>query len=48
MTGEAKTFVTTQLPVTTRDALKARAEANHRTISQEIRRLIDESLKKDA
>ncbi len=45
-TEGGKTFVTTQLPVATRDRLKARAEANHRTMSQEIRKLIDESLER--
>jgi predicted DNA-binding protein len=37
-------FTTIRLPLETRDRLRAKAEANHRTMSQEIRRLIDEAL----
>jgi plasmid stability protein len=44
---EAQEMLTVQVPASMKDRLRARAKANHRTVSQEIRKLIDESFERD-
>jgi plasmid stability protein len=44
---EAQEMLTVQVPASMKERLRARAKANHRTVSQEIRKLIDESFAED-